>query len=169
MKLIFLLCAFLCLPFTESNHAHEFHVSKCEIDYNTSENALQITLHIFLDDLELSMLAQGAEKQFLCTEKELENAETVYFEYLKENFQINLNNGELADYQWIGKEISDDLAAVWTYLEVPNVTDLSGISVKNTVLMDVHDDQKNIVQIKGGGARGYFLLQRGKEKQSVSF
>lgn len=169
MKLIFLLGAFLCLPLTDGDIIHEFHVSKCEIDYNTSENALQITLHIFLDDLELSMEAQGAEKQFLCTEKELEGADNVYFDYLKKNFQISLNNGKIVKYQWIGKEISDDLAAVWTYLEITNVTDLSDISVKNTVLMDVHDDQKNIVQIKGGGARGYFLLQRGKEKQSVSF
>lgn len=169
MKLILLLCAFLCLPLAESENAHEFHVSKCEIDYNTAESALQITLHIFLDDLELSMQAQGTEKQFLCTEKELQNAEAVYFEYLKRNFQITLDNGEIADYQWIGKEISDDLAAVWTYLEVTNVANLSGLSVENTVLMDVHDDQKNIVQIKGGGAKGYFLLQRGKEKQSVNF
>lgn len=169
MKLIFLLSAFLCFPLTNVEEAHEFHVSKCQIDYKKAESALQITLHIFLDDLELSMQNQGTEKQFLCTEKELADADEVYFEYLKNNFRLTLNNGQEVDYQWIGKEISNDLFAVWTYLEVPNVTDLSEISVQNLVLMDVHDDQKNIVQIRGDAGAGYFLLQRGKDKQSVSF
>lgn len=169
MKSTFLLCFFLCLSFLNGEEAHEFHVSKCQIDYKQSESALQITLHIFLDDLELSMQKQGLEKQFLCTEKELEGADEAYFAYLKNNFRITLNNGQAVDYQWIGKEISNDLAAVWTYLEIPDITDLSEISVQNLVLMDVHDDQKNIVQIRGDAGAGYFLLQRGKDTQSVSF
>ena len=158
---------FSVLPF--ANEAHEFHVSKTEIDYNGSEKALQITLHIFLDDLELSMQRQGAQKQFLCTEKELPGADSVYLAYLKNNFQLEINDGQAVDYQWVGKEISNDLAAVWTYIEVPNVTTLRDIKVRNSIILDVHDDQKNIVQIRGAAGSGYFMLRKEAEVQRVEF
>ena len=169
MKLFFFLFAFALSAFAGGGKAHEFHVSKCEIDHNLREKALQITLHIFLDDLELSMQAAGTDKQFLCTEKELPTADSVYFAYLRDNFQLKTNSGNPAKYDYIGKEISDDLAAVWTYLEVTDVETLSDLTVRNSIILNVHDDQRNIVQIKGGSGSGYFMLQRGKEEQKVEF
>lgn len=169
MNALFWLGSFLLFSFSAAENAHEFHVSKTEIDYNGDEDALQITLHIFLDDLELSMQKQGADKQFLCTEKELPGADSVYLAYLKNNFQIEINGGQVADYQWVGKEISADLAAVWTYIEIPNVTDLTDISVKNSIILDIHDDQKNIVQIRGAAGSGYFMLRKEAETQKVEF
>lgn len=149
--------------------AHEFHVSQCEIDYNTREQALQITLHIFLDDLELSMKNQGAGELFLCTEKETETAEKELIDYLRRNFKINLDKGEEIKYNWIGKEISEDLAGVWCYVEIPNITTMQQLDVTNTIIFDIHADQKNIVQIKGAPRSGYFMLMKGKEKESLIF
>lgn len=167
MKIITFILLFL-LPVASVTTSHEFHISKCEIDYNKSEKALQVTLHIFLDDLELSIEQQMAEKLFLCTKKETANADSLFFRYLKDNFKIKLNE-KTTEMNWIGKEISEDLAAVWCYIEIPVPQEIASIEVQNSIILNVYEDQKNIVQLKGGGKSGYFMLQRGSDSKTITF
>ena len=149
--------------------AHEFHISKCQIDFDEATEALQVTLHIFLDDLEEALKAQGADKMFLCTDKEHEKAEKYLFRYLQQRFKL-IVNGEEVSFEFVGKEQSEDLQAVWCYLEVSNVKILNSIEVTNSLLMEIFDDQKNIVHIMApGGKQGYFLFQKGQEKDKVTF
>lgn len=169
MKIIFLCFALFLMPFTEENAVHDFHVSKCEVDYNQAEQALQVTLHLFLDDLQLSMQKQGAEEVFLCTDQETENAEIALFQYLKHNLQFDVNENENIAYNWLGKEMSEDKLAVWCYIEISNIYKLTFLKVKNTLIMDVYDDQQNIVQVKGASKSGFFMLHKDKESQSITF
>ena len=48
----------------------------------------------------------------------------------------------------MGKEISDDLAGVWSYLELSDVEPFKVISISNSLLVSTFDDQKNIINIK---------------------
>ena len=151
------------------NYAHDFHVSKCLIEYNEQEKALQISLHVFIDDLEEALRRQGADKLFICTEKEAADAEKYIDRYLKQNFVLEVN-GRQAEYRFLGKEISDDLMAVWCYLEVLDVDQMEQLAVTNKILTEVFDDQKNIVSVFGpGNQKGLLLFQKGKSRESVSF
>ncbi len=148
---------------------HDFHVSKCLVEYNEAERALQVSMHIFIDDLEEALRRQGADQLFLCTEREAANAETHLRRYLEQNFRLQAN-GAPAAYEFLGKEISDDLAAVWCYLEVTGIDHLEQLTVTNRILTEVYDDQKNIVSVFGPGDRkGLLLFQRGKDTESVRF
>ncbi len=148
---------------------HDFHVSKCLVEYNKTERALQVSMHIFIDDLEEALRRQGADQLFICTEREAAEAETHLQRYLEQNFRLQAN-GEPVAYEFLGKEISDDLAAVWCYLEVTNVDHLEQLTVTNRMLTEVYDDQKNIVSVFGPGDRkGLLLFQRGKDTESVRF
>ncbi len=152
-----------------SEEVHDFHVSKCLIEYNEQERALQISLHLFIDDLEEALRQQGADKLFLCTEKEAADAGQHLGRYLEQNFILEVN-GRQAAYHFLGKEISDDLAAVWCYLEVPEVDQMEQLAVTNKILTEVYDDQKNIVSVFGpGNQKGLLLFQKGKSRESVSF
>lgn len=150
---------------------HEFHVSKCQIEYSVETEALQITLHLYLDDLEEALRKQGADKMFLCTDKEHDKAEKYLFRYLKQQFKLIVNEtGEVAEFDFIGKEQSEDLQAVWCYLEVTNVSAFKSLEVTNSLLMEVFDDQKNIVQIMAPGKKqGYFLFHKGQANDKVTF
>ena len=89
--------------------------------------------------------------------------------HLKKQFEISVNGTPVA-YQFLGKEISEDMMAVWCYLYIPEVRTLKELSVSNKILMEVYDDQKNIVSVVGPGERkGLLLFQRGKYTDSVSF
>lgn len=148
---------------------HDFHVSKCMVEYDAEEQALQISLHLFIDDLEEALRQQGADNLFICTEEESEKAEYYIQQYLLQNFRFAVN-GKTVDYQFLGKEISDDLAAVWCYLYIPEVNSLKELSVTNKILTEVYDDQKNIVSVFGpDDQRGLLLFQKGKNTESVSF
>jgi len=149
--------------------AHEFHISKCQIEYSEPDAALQITLHIFIDDLEEALRKQGKDKLFIATEKEDQQAEAYVFEYLKEKLELDVNE-EKATYTFIGKEPSEDLQAIWCYLEIPNLEKVSDLSVNNTLLTEVFNDQKNIVSVVGPNKKqGYFLFQQGSSTEHMEF
>ena len=148
---------------------HAFHVSKCQVEYNEGEQALQISLNLFIDDLEEALRRQGAGKLQLCTPREAPDAENHLQRYLRRHFIIRVN-GKALDYTFIGKEISEDQAAVWCYLEITNVQKFRELSVTNNLLLEVFEDQKNIVSIAGPGKKqGVLLFQEGKETESLTF
>lgn len=151
------------------SEAHEFHVSKSQIEYNEAQQSLQISMHIFLDDLEIAIEESGGGKHFLCTEKETEDAVTILRKYLTQQFIINVD-GTTKSYDFIGKELSEDLAAIWCYLEIKDIQTPTSMEVTNRILMDLYDDQKNIVHIIGPEQQqGYFMFQKGNSTERVEF
>jgi len=88
---------------------------------------------------------------------------------LEQQFKINVDDQDIK-FDFIGKETSEDLAAVWCYLEVPHLKSIKKMTISNSILMDIFDDQKNIVNIVGPNQeRGYFLFQKGNSTDSLSF
>ena len=88
---------------------HEFHMSSCEIDFNKEEESVQVTLHIFIDDLELALKKRGIDSLFLCTEREAAGSEIQIAQYIDHVLQISLD-GKRIHPTMLGKEVSDDLA-----------------------------------------------------------
>lgn len=162
---------YLFLPGTlnETVVFHEFHLSKAMVEYNMQEKAIQVSMHIFLDDLEEALRREGKDKLHLCTAKESAEAESYMEAYLREHFKIKVN-GQAVNYNFLGKEPSEDYQAAWCYVEVENVTELKEIEIVNDLLMEVFDDQKNVIQLIGPNKKkGVLLLQKGRTKEKVKF
>jgi len=148
---------------------HEFHISKTLIEYNEKENALQFTLHIFIDDLEEALRQQGADKLFICTEKEAEKAEDYIYKYLQQKLKIKVDD-KAVEYTFVGKEVSEDLVAVWCYLEIENIDSFSKLYIKNNTLVETFDDQKNIISVSGPNKqKGYLLFNQAKSEETLEF
>jgi len=148
---------------------HDFHVSKCLVEYNEGEQSLQISLHLFIDDLEEALRRQGADKLFICTKKEAPRAESHIFQYLRKHFSFEAD-GQKREYTFIGKEVSEDLMAAWCYLEIAGVKKLETLKVSNSLLMEVFDDQKNLVSITGPGRKqGLLMFQKGDTVKTAKF
>jgi hypothetical protein len=167
LKLHFFLSAFL---FLSGNYSmHDIHISKCQVEYSAEDKALQITLHIYLDDLQDALRKKGVDKLFLCTEKENPKADEHLVAYLKEHFQLTVNH-KLTDFVFIGKEPSEDLLAAWCYLEIPDVYPLKNLTIENDILMDLYDDQQNIISVlTPNKQQGYFLFEKGKSVETMQF
>ena len=138
---------FLLLTSFSETELHEFHLSRTTINYDSEEMAIQISTSIFIDDLELALKENGHDSLKICTLKEKEDAEIFMHEYLNEHLQIEID-GLALNLSFLGKEPSDDLMAVWCYLEAYDVPSFSEIKVSNTILNTQFDDQKNITVIQ---------------------
>lgn len=148
---------------------HDFHLSKCLIEYSTPDQAVQVSLQLFIDDVEEALRLEGHDKLALCTPKEAADAETYFEEYLNKHFIITVN-GEQRDYNYLGKEISEDLLSLWCYLEIEGIPQISSLGVTNNILMETFDDQQNIVQVKGPRNQGgMWLFKKGESSDEVTF
>lgn len=137
---------------------HDFHLSKCDINFNTEEGSLQIGMHLFVDDLEAVLSLQGHDGLNLCTDKELPHAEQVVFDYINRHFGIWDDDVKI-ETEWIGKEASDDLAGIWCYFEITGVSTENELQLQNTIMLELFDDQRNIVKVTADHKRiDYFLF-----------
>ena len=170
MKIILIsLVLFLTHFPMKRENLHAFHISKTDMVFQPAEKSLQITMHIFIDDLEKGLENQGQSKLFVGTEREQKDVNSLIYNYLQNKFSIQLN-GKKANYTWLGKEPTNDKQALWVYLEIKNIRDIRNISVENRVLTELFDDQKNIVQINVPlKKQGYFLLNKSKSSDSITF
>ena len=139
------------------------------IEYSAEDQAFQIMMHVYVDDLELALQAIDKQTLKLNTEHEAEGADDILWKYLQSSFEVNINQ-EKFDYNYIGREPSEDLQAVWIYLEIPNLQNIAAVEITNTMLTELYDDQTNIIQIKlQAGKQAYFLLNRKKSKDTANF
>lgn len=147
--------------------AHDYHISKTLIEQSRSGNSLEISMHIFIDDLELALEEQGHSNLFIGTEKEKASAERIVEKYLRDQFFVEVNQ-QLIPATWIGKEVSKDLRGVWCYLEIPHPEPVETVTVTHSLLFDVYRDQRNIVQVSlNDGRKGFFLLEPGRSSESL--
>jgi hypothetical protein len=163
MKVLLICFALLAqLSFMPINADHAFHLSKTDIVFKPKEKTLQITMHVFIDDLEMALEKQGQKSLSIGTEKEKTGVNAILFTYLQQNFSLNIN-GKKANYTFVGKEPTTDRQALWIYLEVNNIKNIKALTVDNKVLTEVHSDQKNMVQVMVPSKKAYsFTLEKGK-------
>ncbi len=138
---------------------HDIHMSRCDIDYNKEASTLEISIRIFIDDLELDLRSMGHDSLKICTKYERPEAEQLIFDYLKKHLIIEVDN-ENYSLNWIGKEISEDLSAVWCYLQVDKVQPQQYLDITNEVLLSIYDDQQNVVKVVLEEERSFFLFDR---------
>jgi hypothetical protein len=131
---------------TFQSSVHPIHISRSEVNYDTDSRSLQITLHVFIDDLEDAMVLSNLPNPKIGAKSELKNSDQLIFDYVKEKLLFYNTTNEILKLNWIGKEQGDSPLALICYLEIENVRTSKGLSVKNDVIMDLHDDQVNIVE-----------------------
>lgn len=142
---------------------HDIHVSKTEIHYKSDLAVLQLSVHIFVDDLELDLEDQGYNALKLNTNKEHAQGDEAVHAYIDKHL-IFRNGDEVLETTLIGKEASEDLSAVWCYIEIP-LQHIEQLSLENTILLDIHDDQSNLVSFKVDGVRKDFLILNAKKSK----
>jgi hypothetical protein len=170
MKLLSILLALLAQPsFFTAKTDHAFHLSKTDIVFQPKEKTVQITMHLFIDDLELALEKQGKKSLSIGTEKEKMGVNELIINYLQQNFGLTINNKK-AVLTFVGKEATTDRQALWLYLEVKNIKNINALSVENKMLTEVHADQKNMVQVIVPSKKASsFVLEKGKSTDVAKF
>ena len=145
---------------------HDLHLSRAAIHYNASQESFEVTVHIFIDDLEIAMTGDSPSYLRIATERERPEADSMIDLYLRQHLIVEAD-GQPLNWAFLGKEESDDLIAIWCYLEITNVRDPRKIRIQNSILTEVYDDQKNIVSFTSPTKKAFFLLDRKKQEAMI--
>ncbi|MBB6005395.1 DUF6702 family protein [Arcicella rosea] len=134
----------LSSAFKSNNTAfHAFHTSLTEMRYNTKSKGFEVSLRVFTDDLEKVLSHDNQNKKIIVENNDKNDA--LVEQYVKKHFMLVNSKNQLKAVQYIGKEKEGD--ATWIYLELPMSEALSGLRLKNDVLIDMFEDQTNIVNV----------------------
>ncbi|NOT36461.1 MAG: hypothetical protein HOP11_03700 [Saprospiraceae bacterium] len=125
---------------------HPHFQSVTEIYYAEGDKVFEISITMTTHDLEKLMVIKTSQPVFLGkSEDSIRNSEWL-FDYVEKNFHINMDNIHV-DLVYVGFEaVKDELTIYFQTEEIDHITDY--ITIENTVLMDYHDDQQNIVHLQ---------------------
>jgi len=164
--LLFFLIGILFAP--SGDVAHDFHVSRCEIVYRSESKSLEITQHMFADDVEVALLQLLDRKEafHLSTEIETDGAEEALKPYLADHTDISIN-GKQIPLTYLGREPGEDNAAMWVYIEGVNCPVPTEVVIRYDLLCEIFADQKNIVSFQlDNGEKKMFLMDRSNPEVS---
>ncbi|MEQ8534695.1 MAG: hypothetical protein RIF36_28085 [Imperialibacter sp.] len=147
--------------------AHPFHVSVCDVEFNDKTKSLEISQRIFLDDLEEALRKKsGWTTLDVVNPSDKKRFDALMKEFVIENLSIEINNKPVK-LSYLGHELESD--AIWCYLEVTGVNNLTTIGVENSVLIDTFPDQVNLVHVKKEGKIRSLKLYRDNIKGSIDY
>jgi hypothetical protein len=129
---------------------HPFHVSVCDMVYDSRQQNLEISVRIFLDDLEKGLQGYTQNPSFFLQE----GIDTAYLNqslegYINQKLIILNLKGDTLSYKYWGFE--EDLDVMWCYFEVFDLSAFEGLEIRNEILLEVYDDQENLVHLRNDG------------------
>ena len=145
---------------------HKYYISFTKINYSENSKAIQVTMRIFIDDLENALNKQFKIDSKLYTEKEILDLNSYITEYITDKFFILINDKK-ENYNYLGKKYDED--EIILYLEIENIDNITAIEIKNSILMEVFDDQQNIIKLDINKKKKSFILTSGDDKDLLKF
>ena len=126
---------------------HDFHVTHTTLHYNSDLDNMEITIKVAIQDLEISL---GNTELRIGTLNEKKSSEEIIKNYFKNHLNIYGDN-KIINYEWVGKEISDNLHDIYIYFEILNFNQndkLKSLILENTIFIETTHNQSNIVLIE---------------------
>ncbi len=123
---------------------HPFHVSVTEISYNGHNKHFEISVRIFTDDLENALEKYANTRFDLIQSLNDSSVQKILESYMLSHFVVK-QYGKPVPLNFLGSEPDEDV--IWSYLESPPVENPASIWVRNTLLLDLFDDQVNLVHL----------------------
>lgn len=145
---------------------HPFFVSVVQIDQNTKEKSLEVSVRIFAEDFEATLKKFGNTKIDLQHPTDKAVVDKLITTYIQSKLQLKVD-GKPVTMHYIGYE--QRLESIWVYLEVDNVSSLKKLDVNCNLLYEFEQKQSNIIHVKAAGCDKSFKLDNPKASTSFEF
>ncbi|NCI49772.1 hypothetical protein GWC95_07555 [Sediminibacterium roseum] len=145
---------------------HPFYISMVEINHNAKDATVEISVRVFTEDFEKTLqkrtttrldVIKPADNAFL--DKQISN-------YLTEKIKLKVN-GQPVTLSYLGHEVQNE--SVWSYLEIPKISNVKKIELDCSLLYDYEKAQSNIIHVKNGKAEKSFKLDYPKNNAVFDF
>lgn len=153
----------LLLPLFAFTAMHKFYVSVTNIGYSETNDAIQITSRVFIDDLDQLLKERYDIDAKLSTDNESELSDQYLEKYLRTKFIVEINN-EIRPYALIGRKYDNDVCIFYLEIETVDLSSVKSIQIQNKLLTDIYDEQQNVVHFKINGKKKSFVLIKSDTK-----
>ena len=142
-KIILFVSIFLIYSF------HDFHMTHTTLYYNPSLGNIEITVKVAIEDLEKSLQNKSSKNMRIGTEKENQLVDQLIANYFNQHLNFLINNEAIA-YEYIGKEMTQNLHDIYLYFEISNLKEvqIKSINIENTLFLKISPNQTNIVLVE---------------------
>ena len=148
-----LMAIFYCLA-ASLLQAHSVHTSTAEAEYNAETKKLEVSLTVFVSDLELALIRQS-EREMRIDKTPAAEFDAQIQVYLAKNFVVTDAAGKVAKLEWAGREMDAASAksgdpAVVLFFEVEMPEGRRGWTLNYSLFQELFKDQTNLLHFKVG-------------------
>ena len=136
---------FLWIVLTKLYIFHPFHVSICDVTYDSNDKHLKISVRLFADDLERGLSDYAEDPDLALLELDSTKLNVLLQRYLSENLRFTTSK-EVLRLHYLGSQKEDN--GMWCFLEYENLTPFDEIAVFNSLLVNAFNDQENLVHFR---------------------
>jgi len=157
---------FLFLLSITFSFAHKSYVSIANMDYNPTLNQIEVSLKLTAHDFEHILENKFGRTIHLETVLPDSEEEKFIINYLKTHFKISSDDKGL-EFNYVGKEVNvkDEL---YFYFTLNNVTNPKKITVVNTFLFEIFQQQQNLIHYKYESRTKSVTLILSKQKGTIN-
>lgn len=141
---------------------HPLHLTITNVDYDAKTKNYSVVIKIFTDDLQTMVLKKTGAKiptdASIWTSEDLKNVN----KYVLGNFQITSISPMKMIY--VSKK-SNENSVTLTYST--KITSKNDVFIRNSLMMELYGDQKNLVIVKINDNEKGYELEKGKEQTKI--
>lgn len=160
--------------------AHDFHISRLTVNLDAAQARTEMTLHTFVDDLELAVathhdLARASQRDprlpthetlDLLAPTEHPLADSLVEAYVRYKIRVRAGEAPVA-IRYLGAEAADDPYAMYVYLAAPLPTGGTGLTVHSRFFTELFGDQQNVVAWQRDGEAADYALLTAREDETT--
>lgn len=156
-NLKYLLTFMVSMSLLSFTNQHKHHTSTTKVELNTGSSSLQFTTKLVTDDLvkAIGVSSDNFDAFNSATER-----------YLRQNFVVNIN-GSQQEFQYARAQISPKATRI--YFEIPNVSSINSIEIRNSILVNEFENQQNFMTFNIAGQRDSFVTTKGAVTGKITF
>ncbi len=162
-SILFAFCCFISI----NVWAHPLHVSICEVEYDGEDQALEIVLRMFIDEMESAVLEEHGQRLSLGEVNQLLQADSLIQLYLKKHFSISINSQE-NELEYLGNE-TENTDRIVCYMTITDIEKIETITFFNELFQELFDDQINMVHLEVGEKKQSTFFTNKKREEVISF
>jgi hypothetical protein len=154
-KFAFYSFLFLAVSLFSSMTAHKFYVAIYQVNHAKEKKMVQITGRVFIDDINEAIEKKYRKKSSIALDNETPEQVELLKKYIAEKFKIKVN-GQSKQLEFLSKESEDNVLIF--YLRITDIAKITSLEVENTMIMENHFEQQNIIQANFNGNKHNLLL-----------
>lgn len=151
--------------------AHSLHQTTAEAEYNVATQKLEISLTVFINDLELALIRQTERRISFDTTPQHELDAAIHA-YLVQTLVLTDSQGQVAKLEWVGREAeastaksSDPTATLFLQVALPH--GLSQAQLRHAVFTELFADQVNLMCLKNAALKKELKFTPAAQSQTL--